>query len=251
MSDQEKPFRDAQLRLNRARTKFEGVCRTIKGFLRDAVTLDRVPKLGTPNDDFVLRTLVEPTEQLALDIGEVGTELRSTLERMTFRLARLNGSQAERGIGFPIAGSRDDFQRKQQNQLAELSGADREWIGSLGPYKGGDEALWRLNQLRVEDFHRRNLALCARAVRNRVNFVLERGGPGTEFSVRGSQMEFVDGGLIIMTVPRRDARLDAQAVVNVAFRDLDGLHGQLVESELRQMIERVDAILAGASARYP
>jgi hypothetical protein len=93
--------------------------------------------------------------------GDIIQNLRSSLDHLAWHLAQVglaqNGTaniEPDRDVSFPIAKTLEIYEsmkrRKVQGMLPEAVKA----IDSLKPYKGGNDALWRLHELNNVDKHR-------------------------------------------------------------------------------------------------
>lgn len=95
---------------------------------------------------------VAPFEILAV-AGDVIQNLRSALDHLAFQLAEVNGHGSDQ-TAFPIGKSAQDYESIKTRKVNGISSTAVELIDSLKPYKGGNDALWRLHYLSNLDKHR-------------------------------------------------------------------------------------------------
>jgi hypothetical protein len=111
---------------------------------------------------YVERVSVAPIPVLAI-VGDVLQNARSTLDHLVHFLYRANKTIATPGqTGFYIADK--PFQEDSPDFLRKVGGASKaaiKHIFDLKPYRGGNDALWRLHRLNNIDKHRLLIALGA------------------------------------------------------------------------------------------
>jgi hypothetical protein len=94
-----------------------------------------------------------PSEILVL-VGDAIHNLMSALDHLAYQLEIANHRTPGKSTYFPIYRDLDAFKndRGQREVLFGITATER--IDGLQPYKGGDEALWRLHELDIIDKHR-------------------------------------------------------------------------------------------------
>ena len=90
--------------------------------------------------------------------GDVVVNLRGALDHLTYQLAKAHRPRLtvkeERDISFPICKNQSGYERARKI-VVKLVGPDAiKLIDALKPYKGGNEALFRLNELNNINKHK-------------------------------------------------------------------------------------------------
>ena len=92
----------------------------------------------------------DPAPQIGAMIGDVLQNLRAALDLLAWQLVEANGQVPDRDTHFPIVESAENLKGDV------LRGASREACGAIRaikPYAGGDNDLWLLHRLSIEDRH--------------------------------------------------------------------------------------------------
>jgi hypothetical protein len=97
---------------------------------------------------------VYPFEILSV-AGDVIHSLRSALDHLAYQLAIVgSGKTPTRKVEFPIAKDRDTYEAEKARKVEGIRPDAVEAIDALKPYKGGNDALWRIHELDNIDKHR-------------------------------------------------------------------------------------------------
>lgn len=102
---------------------------------------------------FRLRNIAIPID-LSLRIGDVLSNLRSTLDYLVWQLVLANGCTPDRRNEFPFYGDRKSFNEGRLGKLRGVCPTAQTIIEQLQPYNRGNWYLFALNTLRNEDAHR-------------------------------------------------------------------------------------------------
>ncbi len=91
--------------------------------------------------------------------GDLVHNLRSALDHLAHQLVfvgspHLTTSTISRNIGFPIAESMTKYETIKAGKVEGMRPEAKEAIDRLKPYKGGNDALWRVHELDNIDKHR-------------------------------------------------------------------------------------------------
>ena len=102
-----------------------------------------------------------PFEIVAI-VGDALHNMRSALDHLVYQLILTAGKNPTRKAAFPIADGAAEygspfFRRKIDSMRKDAIDA----IDALKPYKGGNDTLWRLNQLNNIDKHRLLVTACS------------------------------------------------------------------------------------------
>lgn len=99
----------------------------------------------------------DPDPAVAAIAGDVLQNLRSALDYLAFQLVvmGLGSVPADpRYIAYPIADSAAEYPALRQRRVKGARSAAIDAIDATRPYRGGDDALWRLHRLNNVDKHR-------------------------------------------------------------------------------------------------
>jgi hypothetical protein len=95
-----------------------------------------------------------PPDNLALIAGDIVHNLRAALDLLIWQLIEASGKVPNGHDGFPISVSAQHF---ETTGIAKVKRRIRkeavEVLRSVKPYKGGNDALWRLHHLDIADKH--------------------------------------------------------------------------------------------------
>lgn len=153
MANTNSPFRDAWLKLERAKKHIEELKAEVQAF--HASNPYEIFQERNPKNDYLVvkvRRLKHPPESLVLVAGDAIHNTRVALDYLACDLALRNGKSTKQ-VYFPFAKTREDFGSSGvQRKIRNLSTADQEVIRALEPYLGGKgELLFALHDLdRVE-----------------------------------------------------------------------------------------------------
>jgi hypothetical protein len=87
--------------------------------------------------------------------GDVIHNLRGALDHLAFQLAIVgSGKLPSRRVEFPIAKDRDTYEAEKPRKVEGIRPEAIKAIDDLKPYKGGNDALWRIHELDNIDKHR-------------------------------------------------------------------------------------------------
>lgn len=103
-------------------------------------------------DTVRVTSIKETPTRIPILLGEVLQGLRSALDNLMWALVEARGGTPGRNTFFPIMENEDAYNRLDlERQLGpELAAV----IGSLQPFKGGNDSLWQLHHLDIRGKHR-------------------------------------------------------------------------------------------------
>jgi hypothetical protein len=93
-----------------------------------------------------------PTE-FAVIAGETINQLRSALDHLAWQLVDASGSTPSDHLYFPICQAESSFKSKLKGEIKSVGPAAIGVLGATKPYKGGNDALWKLHKLNNIDKH--------------------------------------------------------------------------------------------------
>jgi hypothetical protein len=88
--------------------------------------------------------------------GDVIHNLRSALDHLAYQLAMVGtpGIDPGREVGFPVAKDLASYEHVKVKKVQRMKPEVVKAIDALKPYKGGNDALWRIHELDNIDKHR-------------------------------------------------------------------------------------------------
>jgi hypothetical protein len=96
-----------------------------------------------------------PPDSLPLIAGDVVHNARAALDHLVWQLVEANGTTPSKADGFPVNESARAFESGGIAKVkARISKDAVKIVRALKPYKGGNDALWRLHHLDIADKHR-------------------------------------------------------------------------------------------------
>ncbi len=110
-----------------------------------------------PNDD-TLRVafikVIEPVPiEVSLVVGDAVHNLRTALDHLACSLATANGQSMD-DVAFPFGRDLSAYRNNASGKIKKLSKRARRFINLLRPYSGGNEYLYLLHRLDLQDKHR-------------------------------------------------------------------------------------------------
>jgi hypothetical protein len=108
----------------------------------------------TGNLVFKLKASAQPSPYLGTVAGDAIHSLRASLDVLIWQLVLLGGHEPKRSESFPISDSADEFEAKGLRKVKRVPDQAVEFIKAAKPYKGGNDALWKLHNLDIRDKHR-------------------------------------------------------------------------------------------------
>jgi hypothetical protein len=107
---------------------------------------------------FEATELVPP--KIAIKIGAIIHAQRSALDNLAATLATRSGHPDARDVYFPITKSETELHEKQaQKKIRKLSQMDQDRIIAWRPYQGGNDLVYALHHLNLQDKHRQLVLL--------------------------------------------------------------------------------------------
>jgi hypothetical protein len=118
-----------------------------------------------------------PVEWSAI-VGDCIHNLRSALDHLAVALVKDGGGTPGDYTAFPIGSDRTHFETSAIKRLDGASARSIEIVRSINPYRGGNDAIWRLHRLDIADKH--STLVPVAAAQNMWGFQLDIREPGRE-----------------------------------------------------------------------
>jgi hypothetical protein len=148
-------FTGVRIKIERAKEHVRSLKELVRGFQQSEpyrIIAEDDPDTG----DLVFKVKVsgQPPPYWGAIAGDAIHNLRSSLDLLVCELVRANGKEVTDSTGFLISKSAKAF---ESGHLGKIKGAPKDamrLIKEVKPYKGGDEAFWRLHRLDIADKHK-------------------------------------------------------------------------------------------------
>lgn len=101
-----------------------------------------------------VRIREQPPLRLSLILADAVHNLRCSLDHLAWQLVLENGGTPTKRTFFPIKPDEQTFHAQAPKDLHGVSTQTYGLIKAMKPWSGGDDHLWRLHQLDVEDKHK-------------------------------------------------------------------------------------------------
>jgi hypothetical protein len=200
-----------------------------------------------------LHYTVELVEQIPSDIlcltGDILHNLRSSLDHLLFRIMPSTVPWT-RQHGFPIAAGATEYEARKLRKTKGLPQNLVQRIDAVKPFKGGNDILWRLNELNNIDKHRLLVALAVAQHRRTVDMrgmMIGMSGLSTP-RFRYSTVPMQQGAVIVPPSGRfhrtGQVGVQDQYFVVMAFIEPEVLPPQPVFPLLPQFADLVEGIVA-------
>jgi hypothetical protein len=247
----------AQLKSHWAELHIDNAERVISKFLRTnpyEIATKRDPQ--TRNLLYYLVSAPSPPAALSLIIGDALFNLRSALDHLAqqFYLLGTGSTASARRPAFPIYESVKEYADESPRKVKGMRQDAVDFITAAKPYKGGNDALWRLNELNNIDKHRLLITVggafgtlgMPTEMRDQLGRTL-----GIDLSKQRIVGRMVDNkcplkvGDVLVACPP-DSELDQPFGFEVALHEPGILESQSVVKVLRELAATVNRILNDA-----
>jgi hypothetical protein len=117
-------------------------------------------KVGTKRDPqtrkliYYLVSVREAPAKLSAITGDVIHNLRSALDHLAYHLVLVGGGSPSKQTYFPISDSAAKYKTESIGKIKGMRPDAIKAINAIKPYRGGNDALWRLHRLNNVDKHR-------------------------------------------------------------------------------------------------
>jgi len=251
------PLEGSKLKLERAKEHIRQLETEIRAFHERnpyRIVVEEEPQSG----DQIYRVKIkeQPSPRWATIIGDIVHNLRSALDLLTNDLVRTNCKTPNRRTGFPIYESAKKFETQFFSKVDGASTKAIRIIGRLKPYKGGNQRLWVIHSLDIEDKHRLILSVGA-AYRN---FTMSMGlrlpwkegeiikSPPIAIRPADRQYPLKDNAEVMRVkaaARTSDSKVDPdyQFTFEVAFGDGEVVQGEPVLPTLQHLIDYVEDVI--------
>jgi hypothetical protein len=177
---------------------------------------------------------------ISLIAGDALANLRSALDHLAYHLALVNGTTDEKVLKatyFPISDDATKYVTEAPGKVKGMSQAAKEAIDACRPYKGGNDALWRLHRLNNIDKHRLLVTVCTL-------FESVSSGHAHYLSPTHNCWQPLKAGDVLTFLPTEIVKdEDLQFVFQIAFNELEIVECKPVLETLQQMADLVGHVV--------
>jgi hypothetical protein len=248
------PLSDAKIKIERANANIQDVLSEHVAFFGNApphYTSFRELTADGTREALKIKIIRDPPPLFAAAVGDAVTNLRSALDYLTCQLAIQNGTNDVSKVEWPFASSPEAFaSANTQKKIKGLSPEAVDLIRSQKPYRGGDDLLWSLNDLRNSNIHR-HLVVSAITVTTVGGHLLVDAGIGAHTFEGPPPWEPSAREITFVTfTPGAKLNYNLQVAMDITFRDVGTVHGQSALVVLHQLSHLAQQILLKFEQRF-
>jgi hypothetical protein len=251
-SEQVASLKGPRLKLDRAKSHLDDLVEAIKRFYEtdpyDGVVKDN-PE--TQRREFTVTQADPLPDELALISGDVIHNLRSALDHLIWQLIIANGGKPNENAAFPIWRSESKFKSSRPGYAKGVSKQALDLLYGLKPYKGGNDALWRIHKLDIVDKHRLLLTVAMR----HESVILDLGGMANKLlgsdvkwdpmpiALNPAERQIIKVGTVLFASPLGDeAHDDVKASFEIALCEPEVPINEPVAKTLHELASFVDEV---------
>jgi hypothetical protein len=170
---------------------------------------------------------------VSLLIGDIVHHLRTSLDYAACSLAEASGALDIMDVYFPFGRDFHAFETSAKKKIKKLSILARDFIFALKPYRGGNDLLWSIHNLDINDKHRKLIAIGMNSSSPAIRFDHITGG---SLSIPIPRWQSLENGLELFTIQKgTQFKTDVQLITNVSFRDAEIVKGQPIVAVIDQL----------------
>jgi len=247
------------LKINRAEKHIEDLELASQAFIKSR-PYDIRPEINpdTHERSYHLVDAREIPDEIVSICGDAIHNLRSALDHLAYQLVLVSGNIPDKRTCFPIADSAEEytspsFRRKIKGMRQDVINA----IDAVHPYKGGNDLLWRLNQLDIIDKHRLLLAIesihtaysATPSERDEIFKIWSRSHPGEPLPnidgilVTPKNIRILHAGDILRTIPESEVEQNMKFQLDIAFNEPPIIDTKSIVTTLHEMKKLVAKII--------
>lgn len=201
-------------------------------------------------EQIVRMAILDPLDpNLGAIAGDAVHNLRSALDLLMWQLVIAGGGTPNDETMFPIGRSKKNFETALAGRIQGASANVRVLMESLKPYKGGNDALWRIHRIDIVDKHHvlipTGIAIEAVMVPDNVPFdgARRRMIPNL---ISDPIFPLEDGAEILRLPPSStdpEVNVHAEAICEVAFSEPEVVIGKAMIPTLTQLANYVEGVV--------
>ena len=209
--------------------------------------------------NFRVKVKAQPPQEWGAIIGDVIHNLRSSLDYLVRQLVLANGKTPSKKTGFPICDNAKKFEAYGVRKIQGVSNSAVHLVRALKPYKGGNDALWRLHELDIMDKHKLLIPVGAAykgVILDFVRLVPKISGgrmvpklpSSMRFDIKPADRQYpLEDGTILFRInagaERNEMNMNPQFSFDVAFGDGQVVKGEPILPTLQQLADFIEGII--------
>jgi hypothetical protein len=208
-----------------------------------------------------VRITNEIPPEMGVIVGDIVHNLRCALDLLAVDLARMNGHTSHTALKstyFPISANRQTFETTAQDKIERLDATAKRLIAETQPYKGGNDALYKLHQLDILDKHTLLIPVVTAVVNPCYGFAVAKPPPGVKVSAEATMRlatlnyPLQDGDILatFSDITGPVAQINMGATFSVAFGE-GVAKGEAVTPTLQQIGQVVEGIVRTFDKQFP
>jgi len=253
----------AKAKIHRAKAQIENFDREVETFL-NTNGYDVTSELNLDKSERVWRFRLRTRDTTALSVlaGEIGHNLRSSLDNLVCEIAEQYSGRRDRTY-FPFGKSVDILETEITRKTKDLPSDAVDMIRQLRPYKSGNDLLWAIHELNRDDKHPglhpiatgQGMILSKIAVYDGPLFIIGS-RHGQHLVVEGYKPKFFavetmsEDYEFATSAPHAKVYIEGKPTFYVAFREIEVLKGKSAVTSLHQMRDLVEGIFLTFEKRF-
>ncbi len=248
-------FSGVWIKVERAKEHVGNLEMLVQGFLQSKpyeVVAHDDPETGKA---FKVKVSHQPPLWWSGIVGDAVHNLRSSLDLLVCELVRSSGEPIYDYTGFPVAKTADGFKSRGLGKVKGAPEAAVDLIKEAKPYKGGNEALWRLHRLDIADKHKLLIAVGSayRSVTIDIGALTRESTarwlgidpseiPPSPVAIRPADRQFpLKDGAVLYRGPQMD--MYPQFTFEVAFGEGEVVQGEPLIETLHELVQFVEGFI--------
>ena len=245
-----------RLKIERAKRHIHELTQAIDAFWsRQPYVVVAQDNLATGKRHFKVSIREEIPSDWSSIVGDAVHNARASLDLMMVALVRHcdPNRTSYNHVHFVIRETKDEFEKALPRNTKGANPATRKLIEELKPYKGGDEAFWRLHQLDILDKHKalipvgsafQAFGITMDPKKSFPDAAWLKDAPAMTSFCRPAERQFPlkDGAHIASTTLNDPSKDDHQFAFEVAFGEGQILDGEPVIPALTQIVQFVEGV---------
>ena len=143
-------FRLTRMKLDRAKQRMKELEEALQSFYAtNPFKFSGKADLQAGKVVYTMDSVKDAPDEASLIAEEIIQNLRSALDHLAYQLfLRGGGTGAAKNIYFPIGGSKTSYENKKSSRTYGMTQQAVAAIDALKPYRGGNDVLWQLLELK-------------------------------------------------------------------------------------------------------
>jgi hypothetical protein len=249
-----------RLKIERADEHIDNLdCAILRFRRKNPYTVIREDEPDSGDAIYRARVTATPPVYWATFAGDAAHNLRSALDLLIWQLVLANSGTPGKHTMFPIAENASDYKPGGGRYVSGICDDAKEVLDALKPYKGGNDALWRLHRLDANDKHQLLAVIAAAYESFVVDFTevlsimderwAEFGPWPMEMEPRERHFPLIDGDVLLRVESGAESEPDTypKFVLEIALSDGEVVKGEPVIPVLRELSDYTKGVIEAFS----